>query len=82
VLCRCMSLARDSGNGRFVFSCLHMSWILSSLLFSIVHMVMPSGLCSVVCVFSVGCCVSSYRRVGCVYRSGLLGVVEEVRLED
>ena len=35
-------------------SCCYMSWSVSSLLFSIVHMVVPSGLCSVVCVFCVG----------------------------
>ena len=50
VLCLCMSLARDSANGGFVLSCLYMSWSLSSLLFSIVHMDVPSGLCNVVCV--------------------------------
>ena len=82
MLCLCMSLARDSANGGFVLSCLYMSWSLSSLLFSIVHLVVPSGLCSVVCVFCVGCCVSSYRWVGCVSRSGLIGVVEKVRLGD
>ena len=45
-----MSLARDSVNGGFDLSCLYMSWSLSSLLFSIVHMVVLSGLCNVVCV--------------------------------
>ena len=59
-----------------------MSWSLSSRLLSIVHIVVPSGLCSVVCVCSVGCCDSSYRWVGCVSRSGLIGVVEKVRLGD
>ena len=49
-----MSLARDSANGGFDLSCLHMSWSLSSLLFSTVHMVVLSGLCSVVCVLCVG----------------------------
>jgi hypothetical protein len=82
VLCLCMSLARDSANGGFVLSCLYISWSLSSRLFSIVHIVVPSGLCSVVCVCSVGCCDSSYRWVGCVSRSGLMGVVEKVRLGD
>jgi len=48
-----MSLARDSSNGGFVLSCLYMSWILSSLLFSIEHMVVPSGLCNIVCVYVV-----------------------------
>jgi len=64
VLCRCRSLARESANGGFVLSCLYMSWSLSSLLFSIANMVVPSGLCSVVCVFCVGCCISSYHWVG------------------
>jgi hypothetical protein len=77
-----MSLARGSANLGFVLSCLHMSWSLSSLLFSIVHMVVPSGLCNVACVCCVGCCVSSNRLVGCVSRSGLMGVVEKVRLGD
>ena len=77
-----MSLARDSANGGFVLSCLYVSWSLYSLLFSIVHMVVTSGLCSVLCVFSVGCCVTSYRWVGCVSKSGLIGVVENVRLGD
>jgi len=45
-----MDLARDSANGGFVLSCLCMSWILSNLMFSIVHMDVPSGLCNVVCV--------------------------------
>jgi len=59
-----------------------MSWILSSLLFSIVHMVVPRGLYNTVCVFCVGCCVSSYRWVGYVSRSGLMRVVEKVRFGD
>ena len=46
----CMSLARDSANGGFVLSCLHISWSLSSRLLSIVHIGVPSGLCIVVCV--------------------------------
>jgi hypothetical protein len=82
VLCLCMSLARDSANGGLVLSCLYISCSLSSRLLSIVHIVVPSGLCSVVCVCSVGCCDSSYRWVGCVSRSGLMGVVEKVRLGD
>ena len=45
-----MSLASDSLNGGFVLSCLYMSRSLSSLLFSIEHMVVPSGLCNGVCV--------------------------------
>jgi hypothetical protein len=56
-----------------------MSWSLSSFLRSVVHMVVLFGLCNVVCVLCVGCCVSSYRWVGCVSRSGLMGVVEKVR---
>ena len=53
----CMSLARDSANGEFVsifFPC-----SLSSLLLSTLHMVVPSGLCKVVCVGFVGYCMSS-----------------------
>ncbi len=51
VLCRFMSLARDSANDGFVVSCLYMSWSLSRLLlFSIVHMAVSYGLCSVMCV--------------------------------
>jgi hypothetical protein len=49
-----MSLARDSANGGFVLLCLYMSWSLPSLLFSIVVMIVPSGLYSVVCVICVG----------------------------
>ncbi len=61
-----MRLARDSANGGFVLSCLYMSWSLSSLLFSIVYMVVPSGLCNVVCVCVVWGVVS--------VRIGWLGV--------
>ena len=61
MLCLCMSLAKDSANGGFVLSCLYISWSLSSLLLSIVQIVVPSGLWSVVCVRSVGCCDNSYR---------------------
>ena len=50
VLCLWVSSARGSANGGFAFPCLYMSWSLSSILFSIVHMVVPSGLCNVVCV--------------------------------
>ena len=59
-----------------------MSWSLCSLLFSIEHMVVPSGLCSVVSVCCVGCCDSSYRWIGCVSRSELMGLVEIVRFGD
>ena len=38
--------------------------------------------CKCVCVCCVRCSVSSYRWVGCVSRSGLIGVVEKVRLGD
>ena len=82
MLCLCMSLARDSANGGFVLSCLYISWSLSSRLLSIEQIVVPYGLCSVVCVYSVGYCDNSYRWVGCVSRSGLMGVVEKVRLGD
>ena len=83
MLCLCMSLARDSANGGLTLSCLYISWSLSSRLLYIVHIVVPFGLCSVVCVcFCVGCCVSSYRWAGYVSRSGLMGVVEKLRLGD
>ena len=59
-----------------------MSCSLFSLLFSIVQMRVPSGMCSVVCDGFVGCCVSSYLLVGWMSRSGLIGVVENVRLAD
>ncbi len=59
-----------------------MSYNVSSLLLSIVHMVVPSGLCSVACDGFVGCWASSYRFVGCMSRSGLIGVMENVRLVD
>ena len=42
----------------------------------------PCGLCSEVCVGFVGRCVSSYRLVGMMSRSGLIGVVENIRLAD
>ena len=56
-----------------------MSRSLSSLLFSIVHMAVPSGLYNVVCVCFLRCYVSSYRWVECVLRSELMGLVEKVR---
>ena len=59
---------------------LYMSCSLSSLRFSIMQMRVPSGLCSVVCDGFVGCWVSSYLLVGWMSRSGLIGVVEKVRL--
>ena len=61
---------------------LYMSCRLSSLRFSIVQMRVPSGLCRVVCDRLVGCWVSSYLLVGWMSRSGLIGVVENVRLVD
>jgi hypothetical protein len=46
-------------------------------------MYVQSGLCNVVCVCCVGCCASSsYRCVGRVSRSGLMGVVEKIRFGD
>ena len=59
-----------------------MPWSLSSLLFSTEYMVVPSGLCNVVCMCCMGCCASSRRWVGCVSRSGLMRVVEKVRFGD
>jgi hypothetical protein len=47
--CLWMSFARDSSNGGFMGMVLYMSCSLSNLLFSIVQMVVPSGLCSEMC---------------------------------
>jgi len=54
-----MCFARDSSNVGFVGMLLYMSCSLSNLMYSTVQMVVPPGLCSVVCVGFVGCCVSS-----------------------
>ena len=59
---------------------LYMSCSLSSLRMSIVHMRVLSGLCSVACDGLVGCLVSSYLLAGWMSRSGLIGIVENVRL--
>ncbi len=66
----CMSFARDSSNRGLLGMLLYMSCSLSSLMFSIVHMVVPSGLCSAVWVGFDGCCVRSYLFVGWVSRFG------------
>ena len=42
----------------------------------------PFGQCSVVCDGFVGCRVSSYLLVGWMSRSGLIGVMENVKLVD
>jgi hypothetical protein len=57
--CLWMSFARDSLNGGFAGILLYMLCIFSNLMFSIVQMLVPSSLCSEVCVGFVGCCVSS-----------------------
>ncbi len=75
-----MRCASDSSNGGLSGVLLYMSCSLSSLMFSIMHMRVPSGLCSVVCDGFVGCWVSSYLLVGWMPRSGLIGVVENVKL--
>ncbi len=77
-----MRCASDSSNGGFSGVLLYMSCSLSSIRFSIVQMWVPSGLCSVVCDGFVGCWVSLYLLVGWMSRSGLIGVVENVRLVD
>jgi hypothetical protein len=82
LLFRCIRFASDSANGEFVFVLLYMLYSLSSRLFSMVHMVVMSGLCMAVCVYFVGCCVRSYPLVDWVSRSGFMGVVENVRLGD
>ena len=58
-----MSLVSDSSNGGFAPSCLYMSRSLSSRLFSIEHMIVPTGLCSVVCVCVCVCVVWDVIRV-------------------
>ena len=74
--------ASDSSNGGLFDVLLYMSCSLSSLRFYIVQMRVPFGLCNVVCDGFVGCWVSSYMLVGCMSWSGLIGVVESVRLVD
>ena len=66
-------------NGGLLAAWLYISCNLSSLRLSILQMWAPSGLCSEMCVGFVGCRVSSYRLVGWMSRSGLIGVVENVR---
>ena len=49
-------------------SCMYMSRSLSSLMFSIVHTVVPPGLCRVVCVCVCVCvCVYACALCVCVY---------------
>ena len=54
----CMSLARDSTNGGFVVVLWYLSWILSHLLMAIMHMMVPSDVCMLMCDCFVGYCVS------------------------
>ena len=77
-----MRCASDSSKVGLLGVLLYMSCNLSSRRFSIVVIKVPSGLCSVLCDGFVGCWVSSYLFVGCMSRSGLIGVVENVRLVD
>jgi hypothetical protein len=63
-----------------VFLC--MSWSLSSCVLSIVHIVVPSRLCKVVCVCFIGFCVDSQPLHGLMSRSGFMRVGENVRLSD
>ena len=74
--------ASDSSNIGLLAVLLYMSCSLSSLRFSIVHMRVPSGLCSVVCDGFDWCWVSSYMLVGLMSRSGLIGVGENDRSVD
>jgi len=59
-----------------------MSWSLSILLFSIIHTVMPYGLCRITGNCLEGCSVSSYAFVGVVSIYGLINVMENVLLVD
>jgi hypothetical protein len=77
-----MRCASDSSKGGLLVELLYMSCSLSSLRSSIVQMRVPSGLCSVVRDGIVGCWVSSYLLIGWMSRSGLIGVVENIRLVD
>ncbi len=77
-----MSRAIDSSNGGLLAALLYISCSLSSLRLSFVQMRVLSGLSSEVCVGFVGCGVSSYRLVGWMSRSGLIGDVENVKLPD
>ncbi len=72
-----ISFARVSSSGGLVGVLLYMLCSLSSLLFSIVHRGVRFGLCGVVCVDFVGCCVSSYRLFAWVSRSRLMVVIVE-----
>ena len=74
--------ASDSSNGGLLAVLLYMACSLSSLRLSIVQTRVPSSLRSVVCDGLVGCWMSSYLLVGWMSRSGLIGVVENVRLID
>ncbi len=75
-----MSCASDSSNGELLAEFLYISCSLSNRRLSIVQMVFPFSLCNEVCVGFVGCCVSSYRLVGWMSRSGLIGEVENVEI--
>ena len=77
-----MRCASDSSKGGLLGEMLYMSCSISSLRLSIVQMRVSSGLCSVVCDGIVECWISSYLLVGWMSRSGLIGVVENVRLAD
>ena len=77
-----MSCASDSSNGGLLAALFYISRSLSNLRLSIVQMSISSGMCSEVCVGFIGCCVSSYRLVWWMSRTGLIGVVENVRLTD
>ena len=77
-----MSCASDFSNGGLLDALLYISCNLSILRLSILQMRAPFGLCSEVCVGFVGCCVSLYRLVGWMYRSRLIGVVENIRLAN
>ena len=74
--------ASDSSKGGLLCELLYMSCSLSSLRLSIVQMWVLSGLCNVVCDRFVGRWVSSYLLDESMSRSGLIGLVENVRLVD
>ena len=77
-----MSCASDFSKRGLLAALLYISCTLSSPRLSIVQTRVPSGLFSEVCVGFVGCCMSSYGFAGWKSRSGLIGVVENVRPSD
>ncbi len=80
-----MSLAKDSANNElFVRVYICRGACLAFCFLSCIWLCRLVYVMSCVCmrVRCMGCCVNSYRWVGCVSRSGLMGVVAKVRFGD